>query len=74
MTTTKIEMGTVERTTTNEEWDQAMKEERTVMRANADKLGIWESVCQNKLIGLIAMSAAFSAALDGYRQFDCSNF
>lgn len=39
-----------------------------VTRSYADSLSIWQAVRQNKTLGLIAMSAAFSAALDGYRK------
>ncbi|KAH7339191.1 general substrate transporter [Pyrenochaeta sp. MPI-SDFR-AT-0127] len=37
------------------------------MRSRADDLSIWQSVRRNKFLGLVAMSAAFSAALDGYQ-------
>ena len=43
-----------------------------VTRSYADKLSIWQAVRQNKTVGLIAMSAAFSAALDGYRKCNSS--
>lgn len=38
------------------------------MRLKSDDLGIWESVGRYKLISAVAMAAAFSASLDGYRK------
>ena len=38
------------------------------MRTKADDLPIWESVKRYKLVSLLAMAAAFSASLDGYRK------
>lgn len=58
----------IEHVTTKGEWDQPAKGSATVMRSRADELSVWQSLRRNKLIGLIAMSAAFSAALDGYRK------
>lgn len=43
-------------------------EHTQVTRSYADRLSVWQAVRQNKTLGLIAMSAAFSAALDGYRE------
>lgn len=37
------------------------------MRLKSDDLGIWESVGRYKLVAVVAMAAAFSASLDGYR-------
>ena len=37
-------------------------------RTQADQLSIWQSLRQNKLLALIAMAAAFSASLEGYRK------
>lgn len=37
-------------------------------RTQADELSIWQSLRQNKLLALIAMAAAFSASLEGYRK------
>lgn len=39
------------------------------MRSKIDDLTVWESVKKHRLITLVAMAAAFSAALDGYRKF-----
>ncbi|OJJ44016.1 hypothetical protein ASPZODRAFT_122161 [Penicilliopsis zonata CBS 506.65] len=37
------------------------------MRAREDDLSVWQSVQRYKLVGVIAMAAAFSASLDGYQ-------
>ena len=39
-----------------------------VMRSRSDELSVWQSARRHKLLGVIAMGAAFSAALDGYRK------
>lgn len=39
------------------------------MRSKSDDLSVWQSMVKHKLVGLVAMSAAFSASLDGYRGF-----
>lgn len=70
MADTKTEHIAVERTPTNDELDQSSKSGSPVMRSKADELSIWQSLRKNKLVGLIAMSAAFTAALDGYRKQD----
>lgn len=38
-----------------------------VMRSKEDDLSIWQTVRRYKLVSIMAMAAAFSAALDGYR-------
>lgn len=68
MEQTKVDTETVEhcaRTETMEE--DTAKKGALLMRSNADDLSIWQSVRQYKLIGVVAMAAAFSASLDGYR-------
>lgn len=40
----------------------------TQMRSKSDDVSVWQSMMQHKLVGLVAMSAAFSASLDGYRE------
>jgi len=37
------------------------------MRSKSDDLSVWETVKRYKLVTVIAMGAAFSASLDGYR-------
>lgn len=39
-----------------------------VMRSRSDELTVWQAARRNKLLGVIAMAAAFSASLDGYRE------
>ena len=39
------------------------------MRTKSDDLTVWESIKQYKLVTLVAMGAAFSASLDGYRKY-----
>lgn len=39
-----------------------------VLRSSFDDLGVWQSVRRFKYVGSIAMLAAFSASLDGYRE------
>lgn len=62
------ESETVERCFTNEELPAATKSDPPVMRAEVDNLSVWESVRQYKYVSLVAMGAAFSASLDGYRK------
>ncbi|KAL6705693.1 hypothetical protein ACN47E_006482 [Coniothyrium glycines] len=56
----------IERSATDEQWEQTVKNQ-AVMRTEADGLSVWQSLLKNKKLGLIAMSAAFSASLDGYQ-------
>jgi hypothetical protein len=39
-----------------------------IMRSREDDLGVWQCVLRFKTVSLIAMTAAFSASLDGYRK------
>lgn len=39
-----------------------------IMRSREDDLGIWQCVRRFKTVSIIAMTAAFSASLDGYRK------
>lgn len=38
------------------------------MRSKEDDLSVWEGAKKYKVVTLVAMAAAFSASLDGYRQ------
>lgn len=38
------------------------------MRSKSDDLSVWQSMMKYKFVGVVAMSAAFSASLDGYRE------
>lgn len=42
--------------------------EGLLMRSKLDDLSVWQSVRRFKRVGCIAMLAAFSASLDGYRK------
>jgi hypothetical protein len=45
-----------------------------LMRSKEDDLSVWKSLFRHKLVATIAMAAAFSASLDGYRGFSrCFN-
>ncbi len=39
-----------------------------VMRSEMDDLSVWQSVKAYKLVTAVAMAAAFTASLDGYRE------
>lgn len=67
MTDVKNEYDAVERVNTTEEMDHPTKPGAQVMRTRSDELGVWQALRSNKTLGLIAMSAAFSASLDGYQ-------
>ena len=58
----------VEAATTTEEQMPTSKGEVPLMRSKADELSVWQSALAFKRVGLIAMTAAFCAALDGYRK------
>lgn len=55
-----------------EEIEVMGKGEAPQMRLKSDDLGVWESIGRYKLVTAVAMAAAFSASLDGYRT--CSNY
>jgi SP family general alpha glucoside:H+ symporter-like MFS transporter len=68
MEQTKVEIETVEHCARTETMDgKTTKKGALLMRSNADDLSIWQSVRQYKSLGIVAMAAAFSASLDGYR-------
>ncbi|GIK07192.1 hypothetical protein Aspvir_002848 [Aspergillus viridinutans] len=43
------------------------KEAAPLMRSKEDDLTVWQSVRRYRMVGVIAMAAAFSASLDGYQ-------
>lgn len=55
--------------TTKEMETQIEKGSTPVMRTKEDDLGIWQSVRRYKWVSTLAMIAAFSASLDGYRKY-----
>ncbi|KAK7430478.1 hypothetical protein QQZ08_002997 [Neonectria magnoliae] len=64
---TQGEIATVEHATTEEMQQTIDKGGVLLMRSREDDLGVWTTVWRYKMVGAIAMSAAFSAALDGYQ-------
>ncbi|KAH8691383.1 hexose transporter [Talaromyces proteolyticus] len=64
----KLETETVEHCARTETKDhEVTKGGAPLMRSKVDDLSIWQSVRQYKLLGAVAMAAAFSASLDGYQ-------
>lgn len=55
--------------TTKEMETQIEKGKTPVMRTKEDDLGVWQSVRRYKWVSTLAMIAAFSASLDGYRKY-----
>lgn len=45
-----------------------VKDGEPVMRSREDDLSVWQCALRFKRVSLIAMVAAFSASLDGYRK------
>lgn len=41
-------------------------------RSKVDDISVWQSIQRYKVVGFVAMAAAFSASLDGYRKFSLS--
>lgn len=58
----------VENATSDHRDDVPMKSMGPIMRSREDDLGMWQCVKRFKTVSLIAMAAAFSASLDGYRK------
>ena len=69
MSDTKMERVEIEHAPHNPDYSHTPKGYGAAMRTKADELGIWQSLRKNRLVALIAMGAAFSAALDGYRKY-----
>ncbi|KAF7595497.1 hypothetical protein BBP40_005833 [Aspergillus hancockii] len=57
----------VEQPTAEEEERMMAKGSAPVMRSKIDDLSVWQTVRRYKVISVVAMAAAFSAALDGYQ-------
>lgn len=65
----KDEIDTVENRDTAEDMQQTIdKGGVPLMRSREDDISVWQTAWRYKTVGVIAMSAAFSAALDGYRK------
>ena len=58
----------VEHVSSEREEEAPTKNLAPIMRSREDDLGIWQCVLRFKNVSLIAMAAAFSASLDGYRK------
>ncbi len=65
----KPESETVENCAPSLTNDPATHHDELVMRNDLDDLTVWQSVLRFKSVGWVAMLAAFSASLDGYREF-----
>lgn len=60
----------IEHAITTEEMETQIEKGKTpVMRTKEDDLGVWQSVRRYKWVSTLAMIAAFSASLDGYRKY-----
>lgn len=65
----KVEIENVEHYVTTEEMQRTIsKGNIPLMRTQADNLTVWQSVKRYRRASLLAMIAAFSASLDGYRK------
>lgn len=64
---------TVEHAATAEDMPSASKGTAPLMRSGLDDLSVWQSVRRYKKVAVIAMFAAFSASLDGYREMTSNN-
>lgn len=63
----KANTETIENASPDRREDLPIKTMAPIMRSGEDDLGIWQSVRRFRTVSLIAMAAAFSASLDGYR-------
>jgi MFS transporter, SP family, general alpha glucoside:H+ symporter len=71
MAQTKVEIETVERRGTTETMEENLdKSGPHLMRSKEDELSVWQTARRYKLSWFVAMAAAFSASLDGYREID----
>lgn len=68
MDTSKTKTENTEYTSPDQRDELSTKSMGPVMRSRDDDLGVWECVLRFKTVLLIAMAAAFSASLDGYRE------
>lgn len=60
--------GEIQAVELQEQRDEPAKESvGPLMRSKEDSYGIWRTVLRHKRVGLIAMTAAFCASLDGYQ-------
>ncbi|KAJ6089811.1 hypothetical protein N7467_005027 [Penicillium canescens] len=57
----------IEDVSPNQRDEMPTKNMGPIMRSREDDLGVWQCVLRFKTVSLIAMTAAFSASLDGYQ-------
>lgn len=67
MDSTKGNIETIEDASPEKRPTTPVKPGEPVMRSREDDLSVWQSALRFKRVSLIAMIAAFSASLDGYR-------
>ncbi|KAH6967855.1 general substrate transporter [Ilyonectria sp. MPI-CAGE-AT-0026] len=64
----KGEIDTIENRETAEDMQQTIEKGGVpLMRSREDDISVWQTAWRYKTVGVIAMAAAFSAALDGYQ-------
>lgn len=68
MDSTKANSEGIEHAAWEKEQTAPSKADAPVKRCQADSLSVWHFARQFKMASLIAMIAAFSASLDGYRK------
>ncbi|CAI7656076.1 unnamed protein product [Penicillium pancosmium] len=67
MDISKAESENIEHSSPDRGDDMPKKNMGPIMRSREDDLGVWQCVRRFKHVSLIAMTAAFSASLDGYQ-------
>lgn len=68
MGTSKTNIEAIEHAAAEQRPTTPSKPEGPVMRSQVDDISVWKTARQFKVASLIAMTAAFSASLDGYRK------
>jgi SP family general alpha glucoside:H+ symporter-like MFS transporter len=68
MDISKENVENIEDLSPNQRDEMPTKSMGPIMRSREDDLGVWQCVLRFKTVSLIAMTAAFSASLDGYRK------
>lgn len=68
MDVSKANVENIEDASSNQGDAMPTKSMGPIMRSREDDLGVWQCVRRFKKVSLIAMTAAFSASLDGYRK------
>lgn len=68
MDSTKGNVEAIENASAEKRPATPVKPGEPVMRSREDDLSVWQSALRFKRVSMIAMVAAFSASLDGYRE------